>query len=233
MPEYMRARESLGETDSEDFTLESEEEDQSQKKEKDDDEDDIEELLLMLAYESSRDADFVMNEEVADDDLVLREKLSHLDSKASSAILRILRDTNVTASTLQDLGPADVLIRLAFDLTDERPIYHTPRRMAPKHNEIIRREMYMMLAAAIVPPATSAWSFPVVIATKKNGKPRFCVDYRMLNQRMKADRFPLPKVQEVFDELAGGVVFTTLDLFSGYGKIKMSEDCREEPTFFC
>lgn len=88
-----------------------------------------------------------------------------------------------------------------------------------------------MFRAGIVKPATSAWSFPVAIATKKDGGPWFCVDYRVLNSRMKADRFPLPKIQEIFDALAGGVFFTTLDFFSGYWQVRMSKCCKEKTTF--
>lgn len=75
-----------------------------------------------------------------------------------------------------------------------------------------------MLKAGIITPSCSTWSSPVVVATRKDGKPRFCVDFRILNQKMKADRLPLPKIEENFDELSAGVFFTTLDLFSGYGK---------------
>ena len=73
-----------------------------------------------------------------------------------------------------------------------------------------------MLEAGIIVPSTSEWSSPVLIATKKVGKPRFCVDYRMLNKLMKGDRWPVPKIQEIFDELLGACFFITLDLFTGY-----------------
>lgn len=105
--------------------------------------------------------------------------------------------------------------------------------MPPRHNELVRKELDMMLRAGIVTPATSVWSFLVVIAIKKERRRRFCVESRLLNQRMKADRFPLPKAQEILDELADGAFFSWLDLFYGYWQIRMSEQCKEKNTFMC
>lgn len=90
-----------------------------------------------------------------------------------------------------------------------------------------------MLRAGIITPGSSAWLFAVVIMTKKNGKHGFCLDYRILNIKMNSYRFPLPNIQEIFDELAGGVSFTTLDLFSGYWQIRLSKRCKEKTTFVC
>ena len=90
-----------------------------------------------------------------------------------------------------------------------------------------------MLKAGIITASSSAWSFPVVIASKKEGKPRFCVDYRALNRVMKADRWPLPKIEELFDDLSGSRFFTTLDLFSGYWQVRMENSCKEKTTFIC
>ncbi len=90
-----------------------------------------------------------------------------------------------------------------------------------------------MLEAGIIRPAASAWSFPVVIANKSDGAPRFCVDYRKLNKIMKPDRWPLPRADEIIEDLAGSTVFSTVDLFSGFWQIKMDEACKEKTTFVC
>lgn len=71
----------------------------------------------------------------------------------------------------------------------------------------------------------------MLIVTKKDGNPRFCVDYRSLNQRMKADRWLLPKFQGLLYYLAGRKVFSTLDLFSGYCQIRVAEIFKEKTTF--
>lgn len=88
--------------------------------------------------------------------------------------------------------------------------------MSPKHNEIIETEIEKILDAGIIAPASSAWSFPIVIASEKDGKPGFFVDYHALNQVIKADQWPFPKIEELFDDLVGINAFTALDIFSGY-----------------
>ena len=85
--------------------------------------------------------------------------------------------------------------------------------------------------AGIIVPASSDWSFPVVIASKRDGSLRFCVDYRSLNKVMNADRWPLPHIEEIFDDLRGKTVFTTLDLFTGYWQVRMADASKEMTTF--
>jgi len=90
-----------------------------------------------------------------------------------------------------------------------------------------------MLEAGIITPNESAWASPVVITTKKDGSPRFCIDYRKLNNIMVPNRWPLPLVDEIIEDLKGSTVFSTFDLFQGYWQIKMNEACKEMTTFIC
>lgn len=80
-----------------------------------------------------------------------------------------------------------------------------------------------MVKVGIVTSASSAWSFPIVIATKMDGKPRFCVYYGRFIERMTAHWWPIPEQQELFDDLVGSMVFSMLDLFCGYCQIRLTE----------
>ena len=100
--------------------------------------------------------------------------------------------------------------------------------MKSMHNAKVRKEVDRMLAAGIITPVELSWTSPVVTATKKDGFLRFCVDYRKLNSVIHADRWPLPRVDEILDDMKGSSVFTTMDLFQGYWKIKMDEACKEK-----
>lgn len=91
----------------------------------------------------------------------------------------------------------------------------------------------MMLISAIGTPTTFAWPFPVVIATKRDYKPRFCGDYRILNQEVKADRFPLPNIQDIFDVLGGQVFITKLDFLYGCWQKRLSDHYKEKTTQVC
>lgn len=135
------------------------------------------------------------------------------------------------AASPHDLRPADVEVEHSFQLNDESPIHQSARGLAPRYNDVVRGELGKMLKAGIITPSASAWSFLVVSLSKKDGNPRSCVDYIALNERWRVDRWPLPKIDEIFDDIKGSKYFSALELFSAYWKIRMAEHCKKVATF--
>lgn len=88
-----------------------------------------------------------------------------------------------------------------------------------------------MLERGIIEPSSSPWSSNVVLVTKKDGTVRFCVDYRVLNSLTKKDAYPLPRVDECLDSLAGSKWYSTMDLNSGFWQVGLSNDSRERTAF--
>ena len=88
-----------------------------------------------------------------------------------------------------------------------------------------------MFDAGVVSPGQSPWASPVVLVRKKDGSIRFCIDYRRLNATTKFDAYPLPRVDETFETLAGAQWFTTLDLLSGYWQVGLTEAARQKSAF--
>lgn len=70
--------------------------------------------------------------------------------------------------------------------------------------------------ARIIWPACSPWGFPVAISQMKDGLPHLCIDYRTSKKLMKADKFPIPSVEEILDGMEGATIFSKLDSFAGY-----------------
>ena len=114
---------------------------------------------------------------------------------------------------------------------DRSPVRCAPRRMSPHKMKKEEDCVTEMLTGGQIEASDSPWSSPVVLVTKKDGGTRFCVDYRHLNDATIKDAYPLPRIDDTLDMLAGKQWFSTLDLASGYWQVSLSQAARAKTAF--
>ena len=113
-----------------------------------------------------------------------------------------------------------------------RPVKQKPYQAAHIHREFIDKEISALLQQDLIRHSKSPWASSIVVLDKKDGTYRLCIDYRKLNAVTIKDTYPLPRIQEVLDGLAGSSFFSTFDMASGYWQVEMAEAAKEK-TAFC
>ena len=103
------------------------------------------------------------------------------------------------------------------------PIAKKPYRMPPQELEELEKQIRELQAQGFILPCSSPWGAPVLFVEKKDGTFRMCVDYCSLNEVTIKNKYPLPMINDLFDQLEGGTVFSKIDLRSGYHQLKIRE----------
>jgi hypothetical protein len=111
------------------------------------------------------------------------------------------------------------------------PIYKSPYRMAPKEQLELKKQLDDLLAKDFIRPSKSPWAFPVLFVEKKDDSKRLCVDYRALNAVTIKNKYPLPYIDVLFEQLRGAKIFSKIDLNSGYHQLRIKEEDIEKTAF--
>ena len=123
------------------------------------------------------------------------------------------------------------LVEMEIHTGDAPPRKQPARRMPFVVRQEVARQLQSMQSSGVIEPSDSPWASPVVMVRKKDGTHRFCIDYRELNTVTKADAFPLPRIDDLLDQLGDAKYFTTLDLAAGYWQIRVSPGSKEKTAF--
>ena len=111
------------------------------------------------------------------------------------------------------------------------PISKAPYRMAPAELKELKSQLEEMLEAGFIRPSTSPWGAPVLFVKKKDGSLRLCIDYRQLNKDTIKNKYPLPRIDDLSDQLQGAKVFSKIDLRSGYHQLKIKTEDVPKTSF--
>jgi ribonuclease HI len=125
------------------------------------------------------------------------------------------------------------VIQHVIPLKEEtKPFRQKLRQINPKLAPLVQQELQKMLEAGIIAQTRhSSWCSNLVVARKKNGKIRICIDFRNLNRACTKDHYPLPKMETLLQRVTGSGMISMLDGFSGYNQIRLRAEDRHKTTF--
>ncbi|GJY65484.1 putative reverse transcriptase domain-containing protein [Tanacetum coccineum] len=104
------------------------------------------------------------------------------------------------------------------------PVVKSPYRLALSEMEELSGQLKELQDKGFIRPSSSPWGAPVLFVKKKDGSFRMCIDYRELNKLTIKNRYPLPRIDDLFDQLQGSQYFSKIDLRSGYHQLRVHED---------
>ncbi|KAL8105920.1 hypothetical protein AgCh_029652 [Apium graveolens] len=129
--------------------------------------------------------------------------------------------------------PLDREIEFAIDLAPRtEPISKAPYRMAPVEMKELAKQLQELLEKGVIRPSVSPWGAPVLFVKKKDGSMRPCIDYRELNKLTIKNKYPLPRIDDLFDQLKGAKYFSKIDLRSRYHQLKIKPEDIPKTAFW-
>ncbi|KAK9049844.1 hypothetical protein SSX86_031187 [Deinandra increscens subsp. villosa] len=161
--------------------------------------------------------------------------------KGCQAFLATVTDTRVQRPVIDELPvvqefkdvfpedlpgmPPDRDVEFRIDLIpNAQPVARAPYRLAPPELQELNTQIQELLDKGFIRPSISPWGAPVLFVKKKDGSMRMCIDYRELNKLTVKNRYPLPRIDDLFDQLQGAKWFSKIDLRSGYHQLKVKEE---------
>ena len=128
--------------------------------------------------------------------------------------------------------PPEREVEFTIDLIPgTEPISIPPYRMAPAELRELKAQLEELLSEGFIRPSISSWEAPILFVKKKDGSLWLCIDYRQLNRVTNRNQYPLPRIDELFDQLQGPRVYSKIDLRSGYHQLRVQESDVPKTTF--
>ncbi|GJY59472.1 putative reverse transcriptase domain-containing protein, partial [Tanacetum coccineum] len=111
------------------------------------------------------------------------------------------------------------------------PVARAPYRLAPSEMKELSKKLKELSDKGFIRPSSSPWGAPVLFVKKKDGSFRICIDYQELNKLTVKNRYPLPRIDDLFDQLQGSSIYSKIDLRSGYHQLKVREEDISKTAF--
>ena len=161
--------------------------------------------------------------------------------KGHTAILALISEKPIEEKKLEDIPtvrefpevfpedlpglPPQRKVEFRIDLAPgAAPIVRAPYRLAPTEMQELSNQLQELSDKGFIRPSFSPWGAPVLFLKKKDGTFRMCIDYRELNKVTIKNRYPLPRIDDLFDQLQGSSYYSKIDLRSGYHQLHVQEE---------
>lgn len=154
-----------------------------------------------------------------------------LDESQRSIADNVVEQFRDVSFEVKGLGRTHLLTH-RIDTGDSPPVRQRYYRLSPEKQKILVEQVDEMLKLDVVEYCESAWQSPVLLVTKKNGQPRFCLDSRKLNSITKRDAYNLPYIAEILDNLRDARFLSSLDLSKAFWQIPIAEEDRDKTAFY-
>jgi hypothetical protein len=112
-----------------------------------------------------------------------------------------------------------------------KPAYRPAYRLSPAETQEVEKQVAELLLQGLIEPSSSPFGAPVLFVSKPDGSLRMCIDYRLLNSQTIKNKYPLPRIDQLIDQLNGAKVMSSLDLQSGYWQIKLAPEDVHKSAF--
>ncbi|GJU74959.1 putative reverse transcriptase domain-containing protein [Tanacetum coccineum] len=150
--------------------------------------------------------------------IICDEKVVYIPIDGETLIIRVFPEN------LPSLPPVRQ-VEFQIDLIpEEAPVARAPYRLAPSEMQELSGQLQELADRGFIRLSTLPWGAPVLFVKKKYGSFRMCIDYRKLNKLTVQNRYPLPRIDDLFDQLQGSNVYSKIDLRSGLGAVLMQRE---------
>jgi hypothetical protein len=178
---------------------------------------------VKLTTPDGKEIEFVAELVVTTKGVANHANVNQLDASQGFEVLVVNEFPDVFPEDLPGIPP-NRDIEFVIELKPgSAPIYKTPFRMTTPELAELKEHIKELLGKGFFCPSSSPWGAPVIFVPRKDGTQRLCVDYHALNEVTIKNKYPLPRIDDLFDQLYGACVFSKIVLRSRYHQLKVQE----------
>jgi hypothetical protein len=174
-----------------------------------------------LTPSSGKELEYVAKNLVTDKPTSNRIMLNHLYAASTLDIRTVSEYPDVFSKELPGMPPDREIKFVSKLVPGTAPIFKRPYRIAANQLAELKKQLQELLDKGYIRTSASPWGAPIIFVSKKDGMQRICVDYRSLNEVTIKNKYPLPRIDDLFDQLKGACVFSKIDLQFGYHQLKI------------